>query len=213
MGKKALIIVDVQRGFMPSSEGNRLNKPGFGELPAAQGHTIVPAINRFMEWAKEKKFVIVTTQDWHPPVTAHFSENPNYTSTWPTHCIADTPGAFLHPDLMLEYVDERFVKGTEVLRNAEKDLSYSGFYATNHHINQDLPTYLFDKGVDEVVICGLVFDYCVGKTALDFKKQYDKVTIISNMTVGMNADSTIDMMEDLAEAGMCTYTDKEYVSE
>lgn len=32
----------------------------------------------------------VTTQDWHIDPGEHFSDQPDFRDSWPTHCVADT---------------------------------------------------------------------------------------------------------------------------
>src|SRR5437868_195517 len=82
----ALILVDVQNDFISGS----LAVAG-GEKVA---HDIVAHIRRgFGGW--EHEFVL-TTQDWHIDPGGHFSDEPDFTGTWPAHCRADTWGAELH---------------------------------------------------------------------------------------------------------------------
>ena len=42
--------------------------------------------------------LVVATQDWHPESTPHFAKDGGI---WPVHCVADTWGAELHPDLAM----------------------------------------------------------------------------------------------------------------
>ncbi|HSX16139.1 MAG TPA: hypothetical protein VLF40_05080 [Candidatus Saccharimonadales bacterium] len=83
----ALGVIDVQPGFMPAEEGLRLGLPGFGELPVPGGQEIVPKMNRLMAAFAAAGHPIFTTQDFHPRETAHFSETPDYETTWPVHCV------------------------------------------------------------------------------------------------------------------------------
>lgn len=131
---KALVIVDMQRGFMPASEGERLDLPGFGELAVEGGHLIVPNVNKLTKAFRRDHLPIATTQDWHPEETAHFSDEPNYVDTWPRHCVAHTSGALLHPDLLVAKtsIGTRFYKGDTPCESPVDDDSYSG--ANSYHI-------------------------------------------------------------------------------
>ena len=40
--------------------------------------------------------LVVATRDWHPPDHGSFTEQGGI---WPVHCVQDTDGAQLHPDL------------------------------------------------------------------------------------------------------------------
>src|SRR5437879_3300786 len=123
----ALGIIDAQRGFMPAEEGGRLDKLGFGELPIPHGERIVPNINQLIGEFTAKQLAVFTTQDWHPLETAHFSDDPNFNTTWPVHCVQRTPGAELHPEIEYGFSVKQFLKGFEPLKNGADDTSYSGY--------------------------------------------------------------------------------------
>ncbi len=82
----ALIVVDVQNDFADPD----------GSLSVAGGAAIVPVINAEIDRARAAGAAVVLTQDWHPPTTPHFVTDGGI---WPVHCVADTWGAALHPDL------------------------------------------------------------------------------------------------------------------
>lgn len=202
--QKALGIIDAQRGFMPAAEGQRLQQPGFGELPVENGQDIVLPVNRLLNAYAENHLQTFTTQDWHPSKTAHFAEEPNFTTTWPKHCVAGTDGAKLHPELELPEFNIRFVKGFEALLRGEDDTSYSGFYAQAENIDQTaLPHFLQGRGIKEVVLGGLALDYCVGKTALDLRTRIGmEVTVAIDATRGIADESQAAMLEELGAVGI-----------
>ena len=104
----------------------------------------------------------MATQDWHPPSTPHFAKDGGI---WPVHCVADTWGAELHPDLALPDDAPRVRKGV----NGED--GYSGFTMrdplTGETATTELDGLLRDAGVEHVVVVGLATDYCIKATALD----------------------------------------------
>jgi nicotinamidase/pyrazinamidase len=138
---EALIIVDVQNDFCA---GGALEVPG--------GDAVVPPINRL---AAQTPYVIAT-RDWHPPDHLSFAAQGG---PWPVHCVRDTPGAQLHPDLDANAIDEVVDAG----RTPEAE-GYSGFEDTN------LEQLLRERGVDTVHVAGLALDYCVRATALGAKR-------------------------------------------
>lgn len=213
----ALIIVDAQRGFMPASEGARLGVHGFGELPVAEGEQIVAPLNRLLGAAATRGYNIATTQDWHPRGTAHFAAEgtePNFTTTWPEHCVDGTPGAELHPGLILPATTHRFIKGTEVLERGEDDLSYSGYYAFDPTTGRTLPEWLARSKTRAVVLGGLALDYCVGRTAIDLREKLGlDVTLALDATRPVAAETGEAMVQQLQDLGIRLVTTDEWVKE
>jgi nicotinamidase/pyrazinamidase len=146
----ALIVVDVQNDFADPAGG----------LSVAGGARIVPRINTEIEMARKAGASIFYTQDWHPESTPHFAKDGGI---WPVHCVADTWGAELHPDLIVD--------GPIVRKGANGEDGYSGFTMrdplSGETIATELEAILRDAGVDRVVVVGLATDYCVKATALD----------------------------------------------
>jgi nicotinamidase/pyrazinamidase len=148
----ALIVVDVQNDFADPAGG----------LSVRGGDAIIPAIDREIEMARANGAIVVATQDWHPPSTPHFAKDGGI---WPVHCVADTWGAELHPDLSLPDIAPRVRKG------ANGEDGYSGFTmrdpVSGETIATELEALLRDANVDALVVTGLATDYCVKATAID----------------------------------------------
>ena len=104
----ALIVVDVQNDFADPK----------GSLSVEGGTAIIPTINAEIAAAREAGGLVVFTQDWHPPSTPHFAKDGGI---WPVHCVANTWGAELYPDLDAPEDAPRVRKGV----NGED--GYSGF--------------------------------------------------------------------------------------
>jgi nicotinamidase/pyrazinamidase len=148
--RTALVVVDVQNDFADPQ----------GSLYVQDGESVVGVVNREVEAARAAGAQVVYTQDWHPPDTPHFAKDGG---TWPVHCVRDTWGAELHPDLLVE--GERVRKGT-----GGED-GYSGFTmadpVTGETSSTGLDQLLRSKGVERVVVAGLALDVCVKATAVD----------------------------------------------
>ena len=201
MPNNAIGIIDAQRGFMPADEGIRLGVAGFGELPIAGGEQIVATVNQLLAVGHARGGTLFTTQDWHPAQTAHFSATPNFTTTWPVHCVADTAGAELHPHIVLPAETHRFRKGAEVLQNGADDTSYSAWYASA--AGMSLPDFLRMRGVETIYLAGLAFDYCVGRTALDLAQQGGwRVVVLYDATRAVAEASDAAMQQSLRDAGV-----------
>lgn len=153
--KKALLIVDVQNDFCPG-----------GSLAIKEGNDIVPIINNLMK----KVDLVLATQDWHPEQTTHFE-------SWPVHCVAETKGAELHPELDKEKIDQILLKGT-----TQNNHGYSSFDATNI----SLPEYLKEHNVKSLYIVGLATDYCVKASALDACKLGFHTYVVTDAIAAVN---------------------------
>lgn len=210
MNNTALLIIDAQRGFMPASEGQRLGGEGFGELPVIGGENIVPAVNALTTACRELGTPVMTTQDWHPLNTAHFNEEPNYVNTWPVHCVADTLGAQLHPQLIAAVPDRgitAFKKGTESAQTPQEDTSYTGYLAKNE-AGQTLPEVLKKHRISTLYVVGLALGdghehpLCVDSTALDFKKAGFDVTVVTDAVEAVLPQNRELCFKNLGKAGV-----------
>ncbi len=200
---KALIIVDVQNDFC---EG--------GSLAVEGGADLASEISELLERSPDLDFV-VATQDWHVDPGSHFSDSPNFRTSWPVHCVAGTKGAALHSNLDTEDIDAYFRKG-------RFDAAYSGFDGLlapedevavgereAHEAAQEdaadpvsLDDWLRENDVDEVVIVGIATDHCVRATALDAVNAGYDTTVLRDYVVGVDEDASEEALEELQDAGV-----------
>jgi nicotinamidase/pyrazinamidase len=185
----ALIVVDVQNDFADPS----------GSLAVSGGEAIVPAVNAEIAAAREAGALVVFTQDWHPEATPHFAKDGGI---WPVHCVGETWGAQLHPDLDVHADESRVRKGS----NGED--GYSGFTMRDPVSGDETPTelepLLRDRETERVVVVGLATDYCVRATALDALRLGFETTVVAAAIAAVNlqpADGDRALAE-LAEAGV-----------
>jgi nicotinamidase/pyrazinamidase len=145
-----LVVVDVQNDFAD---------PG-GSLYVQDAPAIIGVVNDAVAAAKQAAASVIYTQDWHPPSTPHFAKDGG---TWPVHCVADSWGAELHPDLVVE--------GDRVRKGTRGEDGYSGFTmadpTSGATSSTGLAELLRERDVTRVVVVGLATDYCVKATALD----------------------------------------------
>ena len=173
---KTLIVTDTQLDFLPG-----------GSLAVPNGDEIIPVINNLFD----KFELVIFTKDWHPAdMNAFASSKKNkkpfdtYTvkgkkdTLWPDHCVQDTIGATLSPDLDLGKINGDFYifkKGT-----TKKHHPYSGFDGT------ELNEFLQERKVTDVYVVGLALDFCCIETAIDAAFNGYKTTIILDGTKPIN---------------------------
>jgi nicotinamidase/pyrazinamidase len=198
MSKQALIIVDLQPDFLPG-----------GPLAVPEGDAIIPTVLALID----RFDVVVATQDWHPRAHGSFAANhPERTPgevidlhglsqiLWPVHCVQDSSGAALVPELQAREgkLAAVFRKGTDATVD-----SYSGFFDNGRRNATGLGEWLRARGIDSVVICGLALDYCVKFTALDALSLGFATTVVRDATRAVNLQPGDDerALEQLRAAG------------
>ena len=179
-----LLVVDVQNDFCPG-----------GQLPVPSGDEVVPLINRVAS-----RFAhVVLTQDWHP--RGHLSFASSYAGRtpyemvelsygtqilWPDHCVQDTEGARLRPDLRIAHAQLLLRKGF----NREID-SYSAFQENDRKTSTGLAGYLRERGFTRIFLAGLAFDFCVRYSAEDAKQQGFEPLVIEDACRGIDVGGSL----------------------
>ncbi|HEY8527519.1 MAG TPA: isochorismatase family protein [Acidimicrobiales bacterium] len=185
--RTALVVVDVQNDFADPR----------GSLYVQGGEEVVPAINEEIEAARAAGALVVYTQDWHPPDTPHFAKDGG---TWPVHCVRDTWGAELHPDLV--------VAGECVRKGTGGEDGYSGFTVADPVSGEKAPTglrqLLEERGIEKLVVAGLATDVCVKATALDGVELGYQVTLLEHASrpVELEPGDGRRAVEAMAAAGV-----------
>ncbi|KUI05153.1 nicotinamidase [Mycolicibacterium acapulense] len=179
---KALIIVDVQNDFC---EG--------GSLAVTGGTDVARDISQLLADKTEYAHV-VATKDFHIDPGDHFSDNPDFVTSWPRHCVVGTTGADFHPQFRPDAVEAVFTKG-------EYSAAYSGFEGSDE-AGTTLAGWLRERGVDEVDVVGIATDHCVRATAADAVTNGFTTRVLLDLTAGVAAESTAKAVEDLRAVGV-----------
>ena len=168
----ALIVVDVQNDFADPS----------GSLSVRGGTDVVAAANTEIAAARAAGAFVVYTQDWHPPDTPHFEKDGG---AWPVHCVRDSWGAALAPELELT--------GPIVRKGTNGEDGYSGFTMRDPQTGEELPTQLESllrsHDISRVVVIGLATDYCVKATALDATRLGFATTVLRHAVRAVDVTS------------------------
>jgi nicotinamidase/pyrazinamidase len=184
---RALLVIDVQNDFC---EG--------GALAVEGGAQVARKISSYLETANYD--LVVASRDWHDADSTnsgHFAEagsEPNYTTTWPVHCVADTEGANYHPNLSTAKIDVDIYKG-------QGQNGYSIFEGVTKQ-GQSFADLLDSKAITEVDVVGIATDHCVLASATDSKKHGLTVRVISSLTAGVSAESTEKAIDQMIDDGI-----------
>jgi nicotinamidase/pyrazinamidase len=181
--RAALLVVDVQKDFCP---GGALAVPG--------GDRVVPALNRHIARAVERRWPVYASRDWHPPVTSHFRQ---YGGEWPPHCVENTEGAGFHEDLNLPPSAIVITKGQD-----PDHPGYSAFQGRTPE-GRELLDELRHRQVKHLYVGGLATDYCVKHSVLDAMKAGLEVTVLADAVAGVNLrpDDSARAIEEMRAAG------------
>ena len=99
---------------------------------------------------------------------------------WPDHCVQNTPGCELIPELDKSTLHLIVDKGQD-----PKVESYSGFgppFKEPKVSMTSLQDSLRNAGITEVFVVGLALDYCVKHTAIDAAKEGFKTYLVEEAT-------------------------------
>lgn len=157
----ALVIVDVQRDFLPG-----------GALPVPGGDEVVPVLNRYIVPFKARSLPIFATRDWHPVNHVSFRAQGG---PWPPHCIQATDGADFPEGLLLPRTAQIIAKATRPNRD-----DYSDFDDT------DFEARLRMAGIRRLFVGGLATEYCVLATVRDALTRGFEVVLLTDAMRALN---------------------------
>ncbi|MEU9996849.1 isochorismatase family protein [Streptomyces sp. NPDC050848] len=185
---RALIVVDVQNDFC---EGGSLAVTGGADVAAAITDLVGEAAGAAYQH-------VVATRDHHVDPGDHFSDAPNYVTSWPVHCVAGTEGVGFHPNFAPAVasgaIDAVFDKGAY-------EAAYSGFEGRDEN-GMSLAEWLRAHDVDEVDVVGIATDHCVRATALDAAREGFRTQVLLDLTAGVAKETTERALEELRGAGV-----------
>ncbi len=181
-GVRALVIVDVQNDFC---EG--------GSLAVEGGSATAAGISGYLAAEGGGYAHVIASRDYHIDPGTHFSAHPDYSQSWPRHCVVGTEGAQFHPRFDTAHVDAVFSKG-----------AYSAAYSAFEGINDAgmlMGAWLRERGVAELDVVGIATDYCVRATTLDALREGFLAKVLLGLTVGVDPTTTGEALSQMSAAG------------
>jgi nicotinamidase/pyrazinamidase len=184
---KAILVVDVQNDFC---EG--------GSLAVSGGAAVAKKISEYLKLADYD--LVVASRDWHDSDnnnSGHFADldaEPDYKTSWPIHCVANSEGANYHPNLDIDLIQAHVFKG----QGAHGYSAFEGVTAEGGTLEELLKL----NGIKQLDVVGIATDHCVLASALDAKKLGLAVRVISSLTAGVSTESTERAIDSLIDSGV-----------
>jgi nicotinamidase/pyrazinamidase len=156
-----------------------------GKLYVPTAEETVPAMARLVEAARAAGVAHVASADDHELTDDEISETPDFSSTYPPHCLRGTRGARKIPEteqldpvpITLEQLPERYLAGREFL------LLKKNFDVFTNPNTERLLEWL---DPDEIVVFGVATDVCDDAAIRAFVARGRRVTFVEDAARGLD---------------------------
>src|SRR3954462_11203745 len=199
--QRILWDVDTQVDFM---------LPG-GKLYVAGAEQTIPAMARLVPGARAAGLVHIASADDHELTDPEISDEPDFVTTYPPHCLRGTRGARKIPEtdqedpvpLALEPVPDRYLEGREFLL-----LKKSFDVFTNPHTERLLER----LDPDEIVVFGVATDVCDDAAIRGFLDRGLRVRFVEDAARGLDDARVTACTSAWRDAGVTFSTADEVIS-
>jgi nicotinamidase/pyrazinamidase len=199
MTNRALLIVDVQNDFC---EG--------GALGVAGGHAVAERVNAYVRDNLHLYSLIVASMDWHEADSTnggHIAlppDEPDFVDSWPVHCIQDTEGSDLHEQIWdaIAWVNTGETIPVVIVKKGQGIPAYSAFEGvTDTERQMTLKELLNRHEITSIDVVGIATDHCVKESVLDALEADFGVTVLTEMTAGVDPGRTAVAITQIESRG------------
>jgi nicotinamidase/pyrazinamidase len=182
-----------------------------GKLYVPGAEETVPAMRGLVEAARAAGIVHVASADDHELTDAELSEQADYSTTYPPHCLRGTRGARKIPEteqedpvpITLELLPERYLDGREFLLLKK---SFDVF------TNPNAEWLLERLDPDEVILFGVATDVCDDAAIRGLLRRGRAVTFVEDASRGLDEERTAACTAAWREGGVRFATADEVVA-
>lgn len=157
-----------------------------GKLYVPGAELLKPNWAKLTQLAKSKSITVVNTADWHHANSAELSSNPDFISTFPAHCMANTPGAELIEETVPENPfiidwDKEMVINNEQITSGK----YRNFVIRKDAFdvfkgNKYTEKLLKQLSPETVIIYGVTTNVCVNDAVVGLAKRAKRVIVVED---------------------------------
>ena len=196
MGRTILWDVDTQADFI---------EPG-GKLYFEGAEAARPAMGRLVEAARAAGVVHVASCDQHELSDPEISQEPDYDSTWPPHCLLGTRGAEKIPEtkqldpLPLPLVPLPSATLRRLLEGGREILIPKKQY--DPFTNPNTETMLAALDPDEILLFGVATDICDDAAVRALLRRSRRITFVEDASRGVDESRIAACLAAWREAGV-----------
>src|SRR2546428_5368402 len=202
--------VDTQCDFMKAD----------GKLFVPDADHIIGNLKRLTDYAHAHGIQIVASADDHVAGHAEISDTPDWSTTFPPHCMRGTPGQKKIPETALRnaLVIEPARVDSKVL--ADRVRAHQGDILFDKHrfdvfTNENVPTVLDVLAPDDIVLYGVATDVC-DKAAVEGlleRRPHTRLLVVTDAVKGIDKDVSEQLLKDWGDEGVRLVKTKEVVEE
>ncbi|HEY7178532.1 MAG TPA: isochorismatase family cysteine hydrolase [Gaiella sp.] len=165
---------------------------GDGKLPVPDAEAAIPAMARLVRWAEDQGVTHLATADDHELTDPELSDEPDFETTFPPHCLRGTPGSARIPEtaqldpLPLSLTPyppglvPELVRGRRELLLLKK--TYSAFS------NPNLEPLLTALDPEEVLVFGVATDVCNHAAIMGLLARGRRVAFVEDASRGLSPE-------------------------
>ncbi|HVH08593.1 MAG TPA: isochorismatase family cysteine hydrolase [Gemmatimonadales bacterium] len=202
--------VDTQYDFMHAD----------GKLYVPEAEKIIENLRRLTEYAHAHGIRVVASADDHVPGDPELSDTPDWTSTFPPHCMRGTPGQKKIPETALR--DPLVIEPAAVDRKALADRvrTHAGDILFHKHrfdvfTNANVTPALDVLAPDDIVLYGVATDVC-DKAAIEGmleRRPRTRLFVVTDAVKGIDKDVSGQLLKDWGDEGVRLVRTGEVVEE
>jgi len=196
--KALFMCVDAQNDFIMKD----------GSLSIEGAEEILPSLKRLTDLAVERDITVINTADCHNESDEELSDNPDFTDTFPNHCIKNTNGAQFVDEVKQFYsLGIPFNMTEKAFESYKNVIEYANeIVLTKKHF--DISTNSYAEQVLEIINPDVVFVYGVAaNVCVDFAVKFllklgYKVHVVVDAVKEISWISMDDMVKNWVESGV-----------
>lgn len=157
-----------------------------GKLYVPGAELLKPVWAKLTRFAKLNSVTVVNTADWHYPDSEELSANPDFITTFPLHCMANTPGAELIEEttpenpLIIDWNKEMSINQEQISKE-----KYRNFLIRKDAFDVFRGNRLTDKllqilSPELVVVYGVTTNVCVNDAVLGLIQRVKNVMVVED---------------------------------